>query len=159
MKKLIIANTIGILLLAGVMLWLNMASQSRQVVYVDSIRLFNDYNFKKEMYQQIERSFAPQMARMDSIDRSIASGQMAQDALHRFQGEREELSYAITNAKNETDRVIWERLNQVIKRFGDQQEYEMIIGANGMGTVLYGMPRTDITDKVTKYANKDYEGK
>ncbi len=159
MKKILAINLIGLLALSGFVLWSHFTKKTAAVVYVDAIRLFNEYQFKKAMYQRIEQSFADPMARMDSLERYIASGPAGTEQYRLFEMEREELSYNITHSKNETDRVIWERLNQAVKRFGDNAQYEIIMGANGMGTVLYGQQQTDITDLVIKYVNQDYEGK
>jgi len=159
MKKLIMINAADLLVLAGCFIWQLLMRHKQAVVYVDSIKLFNAYQFKKDMYNRIEQSYGSKMGFVDSLEQHAVAGQLNPDQLRSFEIDRDELSHAIATSKNETDRAIWERLNQVIKKFGDQDKYELIIGANGMGTVLYGQADKDITDAVINYANKEYENK
>lgn len=159
MKKLVVFNTTGLLLLAGFVLWQITGKSKSTVVYVDSIKLFNAYQFKKDRYNNIEQSFGHKMAVMDSLEQLAVAGNLSPEHINNFESDRETLSREIAASKSETDQAIWEQLNQVIKKFGDQEQYELIIGANGMGTVLYGKVDKDITDAVIKYANGDYENK
>lgn len=159
MKRIVWINTVVLLVLAGMVIWQTFSPHKSKVVYVDSIKLFNACQLKKDLYKGIEQTFGNKMATMDSLENSAASGKLTAEQIHQFEIDRETLSQEITAAKNGTDRSIWERLNLVIKKLGEQEKYELIIGANGMGTVLYGGPQQDITDIVIQYANKEYKDK
>lgn len=52
---------------------------------------------------------------------------------------------------------VWKRLNPLVDAYGKEQGLRLIIGANGMGSVLYNDAYYDRTKEVTAYVNKKYE--
>ena len=54
------------------------------------------------------------------------------------------MKYLIKNINEQ----VRDRLNPLIKDFAVKNNYRIVVGANGMGTVLYNADVVDITDKL-----------
>jgi Skp family chaperone for outer membrane proteins len=99
---------------------------------------------------------------MDSIKTQLsiaeASNQAAKAALIKEYNEHKATfdDYYAASDKDINDQV-WKRLNPYIEEFGKEQNLHLIIGANGMGTVLYNDDYYDLTAKAVKYVNEKYE--
>jgi outer membrane protein len=52
---------------------------------------------------------------------------------------------------------VWKRLNPLIDEYGKAKGFRLIIGANGMGSVLYNDEYYDQTKELTDFVNKKYE--
>ena len=53
---------------------------------------------------------------------------------------------------------IWTQINTYVKEYGQQNDYSYILGANGSGSIMYGLESQNITDVVIEFVNKKYEG-
>ncbi|MBS1529409.1 MAG: OmpH family outer membrane protein [Bacteroidetes bacterium] len=138
--------------------------QARKIGFVDTIRLVNGYKFKedleaqeekrlnaikqaadsfKTLYSVMARSAHPDTGRMNSV--------MAQvDRLSSvFQQEYQ-------RSNQEINEKVWTRLNPAIHEFSKAHRIELLVGANGMGTVLYGSDTRDYTEDMLKYVNSKY---
>lgn len=51
------------------------------------------------------------------------------------------------------------QLNTYIKKYAEQQRYDMIYGITTEGNILYGKDALDITDQILLGANNEYTGK
>ena len=49
-------------------------------------------------------------------------------------------------------------MSQYIVEFGKQNDYDLILGADGNGTVMYAKEMLDISKNVTVYINNKYKG-
>ena len=50
-----------------------------------------------------------------------------------------------------------EKLNQFLKRYGKEKNYDIIFIANNTGTIAYANEKYDITDEILKEINQQYE--
>lgn len=53
---------------------------------------------------------------------------------------------------------IWTQLNQYIKEYGSENDYEYIFGANGDGALMFANDAVNITDDVNNFVNERYQG-
>ena len=63
-------------------------------------------------------------------------------------------AYEVSN-KNINEQV-WKRLNPLIDEFSKEHNYRIVIGANGMGTVLYTDESAERTNDLIQFINKKY---
>jgi outer membrane protein len=63
----------------------------------------------------------------------------------------------IEQSDKEVNEQIWKRINPVIDEFAKKNNFSIIIGGNGMGTVLYSNNAINVTTKLIEYANNKYE--
>lgn len=141
------------LVLAGVIIYL-FGKKEESVVYVDTIRLFNEFKYTKELEKSYEKTLISSKNRYDSI--------AAQAQLHpgdlvlndQLKEEENRFSVVYEQIKGTITQKVWERLDPLVKEFGTGHKYEIIVGANGTGTVLYGKEQKDKTQEVIDFVNK-----
>lgn len=146
--------------------YLLLHTQMKKIAVADAVRLFNNYNMKKELESKDEPLLKFLNSRLDSLDAVIkntstsAASDEKQAQLYTSYKETQSLleeSYRRSNqAINEQ---VWTRLNPLIEEYGKKYGYRLIVGANGMGSVLYHDGYYDVTEDLIKFVNNKYEGK
>lgn len=154
-------------------LWIS--AERVNIVYVDNQRLFDGFQMKKELEQQlistkgqgtgIADSLKIELMGMESSYSSIAKEK--QELFQKeFMAKRNQwlsLTQQIEAADKELESTftsqIWNQLNQYVQDYGEQENIDMIIGANGDGSLMYSKNDMDITDELITYINKRYDGK
>lgn len=53
---------------------------------------------------------------------------------------------------------IWTQLNQYIKEFGKSKDLDLMLGANGNGSILYANEAYDLTEECILYVNNKFSG-
>lgn len=125
--------------------------------FVDTIRLNNEFNYTKDMFKQVETKFVPVKKEMDSLSTLLQVSKNDSQLIRMYQ-EREEILLAnYKNIEPQVQEKAWERLNAMIEEYCIEKKIKLIIGANGMGTVLYGEEDIDLTSDLINYVNKKYE--
>lgn len=154
------------LLIAGCIFWLAFNQRAdRKTGYIDTIRLFNEFNLKKDMEKEASRTMAPYQRALDSISAMLNAGEQMKEEEQKKQLQvkglliKREAEAVLAESNNEINEAVWKRLNPLIDRFGKEQGLQLLIGANGMGTILYGDPSKDLTADLIQYVNKSYAGK
>ncbi|MES2701534.1 MAG: OmpH family outer membrane protein [Bacteroidota bacterium] len=138
-------------------------SNPKKIAVVDAVRLFNGFAMSREMEAQEKRRLEDLSARLDSISNVL---KMAQGT-RKSEGEIKQLAYGyklmkerLENEYSESNRAIntavWKRLNPLLAAYGKEKKLNIIIGANGMGSVLFVDEYCDITEDVNNYINKRY---
>jgi Skp family chaperone for outer membrane proteins len=61
-----------------------------------------------------------------------------------------------TQSNRDINEQIWKRLNPLLDEYGKKKKLHLIIGANGMGSVLYNDEYYERTNDVISYINKKY---
>ena len=144
-----------------------------KLAYVDINKLVQNYNEYPQTQQQIEDVETSIKQQMDSIM------DVWGDELRKYEKERNTLTknqraleeqllkkkqvqlnkYSETLEKKKSDRKteimnqMFTRVNSMISEYGDQNGYQIILGANGNGSLVYVDKSFDITDDVLKYIN------
>lgn len=173
MKTVKIALIALLLLNAGLAAYLFLAPRGPKVAYVDNIALFNGFQFKKERQAEYEKQKSHFQGQLDTL-RMAHLG--IEQALEQNPGNVElqkKQAYSLQNYQL-TDRYfaqkldsidgvfnqeVWDKINAYLTEYGKDKHYDMVIGATGTGTLMYGSETYDITDEVLTYINEKYEGK
>lgn len=71
----------------------------------------------------------------------------------------EEIDKKITLRERELLDGVLNQINSFVEDYGKANNYEVILGANSSGNVLYGETGLDITDELLTAINSSYEGK
>jgi outer membrane protein len=69
-----------------------------------------------------------------------------------------EVEESYTSKVQDSYNLIWDRINNYVKEYGEKNGYDYIFGANGDGTVMYADGSEDITNDITTYINLRYAG-
>lgn len=135
--------------------------QNKTIVFVDKTRLFNEFRMTRELLKSGENELQKRKKVIDSIyvqlnslEDNALKARLTEDII-KEQNELEvfQKSFSAANSEN-----IWKRINGYVKEFSNEKGYDLIIGTQASGTVLYGEPELDITNDLLNYVNKKYEG-
>ena len=170
---------VGILLSWIGIIWLVFSTQNQpKIAYVKSIYLVENYSGTKEAYQVLQKEVVKWQANLDSLTSTY------QEAISRYKEQKEgldeksllglerELVFKKQNLEKyqgivqqkqlEEDKKLTEgvyaQIDSYLKAYAKEQGYDLIIGANAEGTVLYGSAAFDITEEILRVINHEYSG-
>lgn len=138
---------------------------NKKIAVVDAIKLFNSFKMKQELEAKSGDVLKYLGHQADSFKNDLA----AKSKMAGFpKAELEKLYVQFRNAQGQLEQTyqetnqsineeVWKRLNPLIDDFGKEGGYRLIIGANGMGSVLYNDDYYDRTQELIDYVNKRYE--
>ncbi len=138
---------------------------SKKIAVVDAVKLFNNYKMKVEMEAAAGSRLEYLAHQADSLKKELIVKskikeipQAEVEALYKLFGQAQgtmEQEYQKSNQA--ITEQVWKRLNPLIDEYGKKHGYRLIIGANGMGSVLYNDDYYDQTKELTEFVNKKYE--
>lgn len=140
-------------------------SNNKKIAVVDAVKLFNAYKMKTEMEARDAGRLKYLAGQADSLKKELIVKSKVKDMP---KAELEELykTFSQANANLEQEyqqsnqainEQVWKRLNPLIDDYGKAHGFRLIIGANGMGSVLYNDDYYDKTKELTEFVNKKYE--
>jgi len=137
--------------------------QHKKIAVVDAVKLFDQFNMKKEMEAREKTKLELLNKRVDSIttELQLAKASQNEDAIKRLSYTYNYIKGSMENEFKQSNRDIneqvWKRLNPALDEYGRKHNLHLIIGANGMGSVLYNDEYYDLTSELIKFVNKKYE--
>lgn len=149
--------------LAGSLTYAYTAHQKlNSIVMIDVLKVVNRFEMKKDLEKNAESKLMPLKAKVDSLSAIVDYALKHQMKVDNKT--KEELSYWQQNAlqtyeysNNTINEQVWKRLNPLVDLYGEQHGYKIIIGANGMGTVLYAEKGMDKTEELIEFVNQQYK--
>lgn len=160
LKTIIFSFLISAITAAAACLLFN--QQQQKIAVVDAVRLANEYSMKKELEEIAKEKLLAISKQMDSVNKLVQMAHSTPNAanlkqlIYTAEYFKEKLEEAYTQSNNEINVQIWKRLNPMLNEFGKKEGLHLIIGANGMGSVLYTDGYYDITDNALSFVNKKY---
>jgi len=150
-------------LVTGISVYFLNARENRKTGVVDAVKLFNQYNMKKELEGQAKGKLQMITKELDSVTNKLRMAKASKNeeeekslfGTYRYLKESLDAEYKQTN--DDINAAVWKRLNPLINEYGKKKKLHLIIGANGMGSVLYNDDYYDLTSEVISYVNKKYE--
>lgn len=156
------------------------ATASR-IVYVNTDTLLNNYDYYKDVVKEFEnKRFSAEnelKRRSESFQNEVAlfqrqvqaggmsqqQGQTKQQQLAQKEQEimmyRDNTSNALAQEQaTKTDELI-SNIQDYLKKYNDDDRYDMVIGYSKGGGVLYAKDQMNITDEVLKGLNEEYASK
>lgn len=161
-RSIILSVIISIL--SSGLVYVLLSNQNRKTAVVDAIKLFNQYNMKKELEAKEKVRLEAMSKVLDSMTNQIKLAQASKDEqgakelFNRFSILKQQLRDEYNQSNQLINQEVWKRLNPLIEDFGKKKKLHLIIGANGMGSVLYNDEYYDLTPELVNYVNKQYEG-
>ena len=152
---LTIANTIGLVYCYR---------QTKGTVVIDVIKLFNEFRMKKDLENRVAVKLNDYAAGIDSMqavytamNKSHADPDLIRQTGERVDTMRSRAQRAYVTSDKAINEQVWMRLNSLLTEYGEKYGYTLVIGANGMGTVLYNQKSIDKTEELIKFVNQKYE--
>lgn len=163
-----IVLAIFLLVVIGFLLYkLNFSKQSSfegKIVFIESFRVFEAFEMKKEYDELLEKELTPGRLRLDSLgvelnamlsDKTVSSTEInSKKMVYLHQKESYETRLGELSRKYTSQ--VYERLNSYIRDFGKQEHFRLILGASGEGNVMYVNEKADVTDALIIFINKKY---
>lgn len=158
--KLIGSFFIGILLCTAVWYFLG---RSQKIAYIDNQKVFNGYKMSSVYLRELELEKKALIVGIDSLQREynvishLAESDYKKTEMYRIsmalEGEKERADHRLNELTRKYDEQVWNSINEKLMKFGNEKEYDLILGANGTGTLLYARNYADITQEVIDYLN------
>ena len=138
-------------------------NQQKKIGVVDAVKLFDQYNMKIELEGIAKTKLLSESKQVDSVGNALRMSTVVNDS----GGKAKRLEYAYTYLKKkfeddyaqsnrDINEKVWKRLNPLLDEFGKKKGLHLIIGANGMGSVLYNDSYYDQTNEAIKFINEKY---
>lgn len=131
------------------------ATDPGKIVFVDIGKLLTNYQFRKDLEDRGNTEIFKIKHIVDSLQLNHKLQPSEESAAKLRYAERVLSDYS-AEMQADVSKKVWDRLNPVLQQYGKEKHKQLMIGANGAGTVLYGSPENDITEDVIKYANDKY---
>lgn len=149
-----------------------LGNKQERVAYVNTPKLFKEFLLTKKLEMQFSEITGKRKSSLDSmiislevLNEQVKKAKENVDLTSRLQSgkafyiqQNEFFSQDNERIKAEYDKQIWNQLNQYIKDYGIKHHLDMIIGADGSGSLMYADSRLDITDQVVEYSNNRFTG-
>jgi len=157
--------TIAACVLTGAAVLFILRSSNKKIAVVDAVKLFNDYKMKRELEAKEAVRLQYLARQADSIrqiilvkSKSTGTSQKELQALYQsFNAAKATLEQEYQESNQSINEQVWKRLNPAVDAYGKERGFRLIIGANGMGSVLYNDDFYDKTKEVIDFVNKQYE--
>lgn len=164
MKRIVIVSLIISTLFSGIVLAI-IHYEQKKIAVVDIIKVVNDFTMKKELENHNAKEMEKIEFTTDSLKNLLQAKSSEKESskedlqklynLYMQSQQQQELQYE--SISNEINVQVWKRLNPLIDDYGKKENLRIMIGANGMGTVLYNDDFYDHTNNLIKFVNTMYE--
>jgi Skp family chaperone for outer membrane proteins len=134
---------------------------SHKIVFVDSTKLFEEFDMKKDYDKKIEEDLKQDAMSLDSMN-VLMKNTADSNSIYQLRKDYYVLEQ-MYNAKFEKlstryTKLVADRLNEYIKKFSESKKLELVV-SGGNGTILYVKETTDMTKQVVKFSNESYAKK
>jgi len=143
----------------------NKETDSKRIVYVDYIELFNKFNLAKDTKKLYEQKISVQRQKVDSLynifqqtkkDKELSD--LSKKAQINFIKSRKKLKQLEKHYTTDASSQVWDRLYQYAREFANKENIQMIISTQKNSNVMYGDSINNVTSELIKYCNTKYEG-
>lgn len=136
----------------------------KKIAVVDVLKLVNEFQMKKDLENNGMQQLKQVGMTTDSLKRLLQAssndpGKSKEELQHLYSNYMSAQRQYDTQAEQlsqEVNEQVWNRLNPLIDGYGKQENLRLVIGANGMGTVLYNDDYYDHTEQLIQYVNTKY---
>ncbi len=163
-------SVVGAIALLAVLF--SFVSKKEKIAYVDLQQVFQNFEGKIELEKRLKQSEWGTQLYIDSLTLKVKQLKKLQnnrdtdnkvgteiEKLQQQIGSIEEQAHQVhTQKSSEFTNQIWNQINQYVKDFGNEQDYDFILGTEGTGTLMYGKDEKNITKEIIHYINKKYNG-
>jgi outer membrane protein len=151
----------------------------QKLVYVDSGKLINEFKGMQDARAAYQKKAATWKANIDTLTSEVQSQimnyekesskltvkerQLSEELIRTKQKQLMEYQQAMSaQAKQEDAKMTGEvvqQINAYLKKYGEQNDYKIVMAATEYGNIAYADEGLDITQEVLSGLNQEYEGK
>jgi outer membrane protein len=157
------------------LIWID--SKTPKIAFVKSIMVLEEYQGMIEVNELLSSRISIRENQIDSLNQNLnkITNKLKNEKLTTF--EKNELEFICQNRQLELNQYIKElkdltekeddklkqgilnQINENIKIYAEQNDYDLIIGVTLSGNVLYGSETIDITNEIIDFLNNNYLNK
>jgi outer membrane protein len=175
-SKLIVPVVLIFLTVAVVVLFVLQFDSGNKYVYVDSVKLVNGYEAMKDARKDYEQKVAAWKANLDTLrgeaetkikEYNATAGKLSarekqlmeelvQSKQEQFMNYQQVVTEKVRKEDEELSSKVLSKVNDFVKRYGQQKGYVIVMAATQYGNIVYADPRADITEEVLAGLNAEY---
>lgn len=156
------------------LLFLSCSDAKPTTVYVENGKLYNEFTMTKELSSQLEGLASNRKMILDSMklelemkskELQLKGQDVSQEEYNSFEVKRQNFIVREKGFKEEQMRLqesynnqIWDRLNKLVSEYGEEKEYDYILGGTGDGSLMYSKKDNNVTEDLINYCNSKYSG-
>lgn len=163
--------------IAGIIVtWIFFMGRTMKVVYVDNGVLMTKYEGMKDARKEYEKkaavwqanadtlvsewekelkSYEKERSRMSAKERELKE-QLLGNKQQQITQYREAVQMKAREEEQKMTQTVLNEVNEYITQYGKRNRYSFILGATGMGNIVYANKSKDITEKILKGLNEVY---
>ena len=135
---------------------------NKEIVYVDTAKLFDGFVMTKEMKRVGEKEFNSRKLVLDNLysnlqSPTISASEKKELMQQLIQGKEELEQFNQTFATEQTTKI-WSRIKSYTAEFSKDKNYQLVVGSDNKQAVLFADEKIDVTNDLLIYLNKKYEG-
>jgi outer membrane protein len=147
-----------------------------KIVYVDAMKLMSGYKGMEIAKQEYEAKTAVWRNNVDSLKTELTASigdyeskekmmptgekllteKLLQAKQDQFLTYQQAVAEKIQQADQELTSKVLQRVNEYVKKYGEQKGYSIIMAATQYGNIIYAKEATDITDEVLEGLNREF---
>ncbi|OGJ94130.1 MAG: hypothetical protein A2350_20800 [Candidatus Raymondbacteria bacterium RifOxyB12_full_50_8] len=149
-----------------------------KIAYIDSSRVLSEFiegqkvskkmSAKRTEYEKNVKALSDTLTHYSDSLQKILQKPINKDKTKAFFMLANKKGQDLERYKTETDKQLKEqeskemqpiivKINSFLKEYGEEEGYDIILGASGNGNIVYGKAKLDITTDVINKLNKKYE--
>jgi outer membrane protein len=152
-------------------------SGKNEIVFVDSVKLLNGYTGMKEARKNYDAKVSAWKSNLDSLKSEFEakikdyqakqskltakekalSEELLQSQQQQYLSYQQVVSEKIQKEDQELTSGIVTKVNDFIKRYGEDHGYEIVMAATQYGNIVYSKKGNDITEEVLEGLNSEYK--
>lgn len=166
-------KTINILIVTLSVILISACTKQHKIGYIQMQKVFNDFDYKKQLETEFSairdnRKFVldSMTLQLKTLNAKLMGDKENKDLQRQFVESRELYMQRKSMIEEEEagiakqfDEKILNQLNAYVKKFGEENKFAIIYGANATGNIMYGDSTLDVTKEVVEYINKKFKGK
>lgn len=176
MKKLSLILISITLLISGIALFFSI--RTPKIAYVQNSKLISEFEGFKKGQQDYNQKLKTWQRNLDSLitdykqnisefknNKSKSSSkeiELQTQLINRQEQDiksyKSALEQKVATEENNINSGVISQVNAFVKKYGEENHYDYILGVTDNGSILYAKENKDITEEVLKYINKKYKG-
>jgi len=149
-------------------------TEKAKIAYIDTIKLFNGFDMKVELEKKMNANELGYQATLDSIKIEInglyqilesLEENERQDIIGRIkkaqyvlETKEKDLGQKAFNDRTMFNEQIQSQLNTYLETYGQENGFDLLLGANGQGNILYVQKKIEKTIDAIAFVNTKYNG-
>lgn len=133
-----------------------------KIAFMQNAKVFEEFDMKKDYDRRIQEDMSVETKMLDSLELHLGQVMESGDSLKAYQLRRQH--YIVEQQYNQKFQdystrytsEVNERLNKYIEEYSKEKGYDIILGSNGQGNVMYVKEEKDITEDLITYVNSKF---